>query len=108
MDKIMLSLTGFAAEMEREKARQRTYEAMLRKAKALHVTGGKLYGYDNAEVLGPDGTRQRVSRQINLEQAAVVRQIFGPERRVPIQRGRLGRRRRTGPSAWRTWASSLR
>ena len=39
MDKVMLSLTNFAAEMEREKARQRTYDAMLRKAKALHVTG---------------------------------------------------------------------
>jgi len=76
MDKVMLSLTGFAAEMEREKARQRTYDAMLRKAKALHVTGGKVYGYDNVEVLGPDGTRQSVSRQINPEQAAVVRRIF--------------------------------
>ena len=41
MDKVMLSLTNFAAEMEREKARQRTYDAMLRKAKALHVTGGQ-------------------------------------------------------------------
>ncbi|PYN71988.1 MAG: hypothetical protein DMD96_35345 [Candidatus Rokuibacteriota bacterium] len=37
MDKVMLSLTNFAAEMERERARQRTYDAMLRKAKALHV-----------------------------------------------------------------------
>src|SRR6478672_1200967 len=33
-DKIMLSLTTFADELEREKARQRTYDAMLRKAKA--------------------------------------------------------------------------
>jgi DNA invertase Pin-like site-specific DNA recombinase len=38
-DKIMLSLTAFADELEREKARQRTYDAMLRKAKAGHVTG---------------------------------------------------------------------
>ena len=37
----MLSLTGFAAEMERERAKQRTYDAMLRKAKTGHVTGGK-------------------------------------------------------------------
>src|SRR5262245_46378620 len=51
-DKVMLSLTNFASEMEREKARQRTYDAMLRKAKALHVTGGKVYGYDNVEMLG--------------------------------------------------------
>ena len=30
-DKIMLSLTTFADELEREKARQRTYDAMIRK-----------------------------------------------------------------------------
>jgi DNA invertase Pin-like site-specific DNA recombinase len=30
---MMLSLTGFASEMERERAKQRTYDAMLRKAK---------------------------------------------------------------------------
>ena len=41
MDKVMLSLANFASEMEREKARQRTYDAMLRKAKALQVTGWK-------------------------------------------------------------------
>ena len=41
-DKIMLSLTAFADELEREKARQRTYDAMIRKAKAGHVTGGTL------------------------------------------------------------------
>ena len=76
MDKVMLSLTNFAAEMEREKARQRTYDAMLRKAKALHVTGGKVYGYNNIEVLGTDGRRQSVTRQVNLEQAVVVRRIF--------------------------------
>src|SRR5205823_14197560 len=69
MDKVMLSLVNFAAEMEREKARQRTYDAMLRKAKALHVTGGRVYGYDNVELLGADGTRQSVTRKINPEQA---------------------------------------
>src|SRR5216683_406102 len=41
MDKAMLSLATFAAETERDKARQRTYDAMVRKAQARHVTGGK-------------------------------------------------------------------
>jgi site-specific DNA recombinase len=78
MDKVMLSLTNFASEMEREKARQRTYDAMVRKARALHVTGGKVYGYDNIDVPSPDknGSRLRVVRQINEEQAAVVRRVF--------------------------------
>lgn len=76
MDKVMLSLTNFAAEMEREQARQRTYDAMVRKAQALHVTGGKVYGYNNVELLGPDGSRVCVTRRINPDQAAMVRRIF--------------------------------
>jgi site-specific DNA recombinase len=82
LDKVMLSLTNFAAEMEREKARQRTYDAMLRKAKAGYVASGKVYGYDNVEMVsaapGTDdrGTRLHVVRRVNEEQAAVVRRIF--------------------------------
>ena len=76
MDKVMLSLANFASEMEREKAKQRTYDAMLRKAKAGHVTGGKVFGYDNKEVLAPDGRRLHVMRTVNSTQAAVVRRVF--------------------------------
>ena len=74
-DKIMLSLTTFADELEREKARQRTYDAMLRKAKAGHVTGGRTFGYDNIDVLTMDGKRSHVERRINEAEAAVVQQI---------------------------------
>ena len=78
MDKVMLSLSNFAAEMEREKASQRTYDAMFRKAKALHVTGNKVFGYDNVPVYSSetnmDGTqrRQYVVRKISSEQSKVV------------------------------------
>src|SRR5216683_8338339 len=65
LEKMMLSLTTFAAEMERENGRQRTYDAMARKARALQVTGGKVYGYDNVEVLSPEGRRLHVIRKIN-------------------------------------------
>jgi site-specific DNA recombinase len=75
-DKIMLSLTTFADELEREKARQRTYDAMIRKARAGHVTGGACFGYRNVEVVGPDGRRSHVQREIDLDQAAVIRQVF--------------------------------
>jgi site-specific DNA recombinase len=75
-DKIMLSLTAFADELEREKARQRTYDAMLRKAKAGHVTGGRVFGYDNVEIVGPDGRRSHVERRINAGEAAIVVRIF--------------------------------
>jgi DNA invertase Pin-like site-specific DNA recombinase len=67
-DKIMMSLTAFADELEREKARQRTYDAMMRKARAGHVTGGRVFGYRNVEVTGADGKRSHVERQVG-EQA---------------------------------------
>ena len=57
--------TAFADELEREKARQRTYDAMMRKARAGHVTGGRVFGYDNVEILGADGRRSHVERAIN-------------------------------------------
>jgi DNA invertase Pin-like site-specific DNA recombinase len=75
-DKIMMSLTAFADELEREKARQRTYDAMQRKARAGHVTGGRVFGYDNVEIVGGDGRRSHVERRINEPEAAVVRRIF--------------------------------
>jgi len=76
LQKMMLSLANFAAEMERDKARQRTHEAMLRKAKALHVTGGRVFGYNNIEVPGADGKRLYVVRRVHAEQADVVRRVF--------------------------------
>ena len=64
--------------MEREKARQRTYDAMVRKAQALHVTGGKVFGYDNVDVPSPEATARGYasSARSTIEQAAIVRRIF--------------------------------
>jgi site-specific DNA recombinase len=76
-DKIMLSLTTFADELEREKARQRTYDAMLRKARAGHVTGGRVFGYDNFDVFETvSGKRSHVERRSNEAEAAIVRRII--------------------------------
>jgi DNA invertase Pin-like site-specific DNA recombinase len=115
-DKIMLSLTAFADELEREKARQRTYDAMLRKAKAGHVTGGPVFGYDNIEIAGLAGKRSHVERRINETEAHIVQRIFElcaagagltvitktlNAERVPAPRPQRGR-----PTAWA--ASSVR
>src|SRR5436190_4050013 len=62
MDKVMLSLAAFADELEREKARQRTYDAMQRKAREGHVTGGLVFGYDNQAVLSPTRKKSHVAR----------------------------------------------
>ena len=81
-DKMLLALTNFASEFEREKASQRTHDAMLRKAKACYVTGTKVFGYDNVPIYGDtlnsDGTpkRQHVVRRINSTQAKLVIRIF--------------------------------
>ena len=41
-----------------------------------HVTGGKVFGYDNREVLSPEGRRLYVLRVVNAKEAAIIRQIF--------------------------------
>lgn len=76
MDKVMLSLTNFAAEMERERAQQRVFDAMVRKAKAGHVCGGSCFGYTNVVITDASGKRSHVEYQINPAEAAVVQRIF--------------------------------
>ncbi len=82
MDKMRLAFTGLMDEGERYRAQQRTFDALYRKALLGHVTGGRVYGYDNVEVassvLDPYGRpkRDHVERRINEEQAAVIRKIF--------------------------------
>jgi Recombinase len=46
------------------------------KAKALHVTGGSVYGYDNVEVHSADGRRLQVVRRVNETESGIVRRIF--------------------------------
>ena len=81
IDKIMLALSSYSDEMERERARQRTADAMLRKAKQGHVCGGACYGYRSRDVMGdadPAGRRPRlhVARVVYEPEAEIVREIF--------------------------------
>ena len=71
VEKMMMALETFGADMERDKASQRTRDAMVRKARAGHVTGGRCFGYDNHRI-----EAGHVERRVNPEQAAVVRRIF--------------------------------
>ena len=75
-DKIMLSLTAFADELEREKARQRTYDAMARKAgpgKSPAAGSSDTTTTRSAIIWGGD---HMLSGDINEAEAAVVRRIF--------------------------------
>ena len=76
IEKAMLALQTMADEMEREKGRQRTHDALLRKARAGHVTGGRLFGYENVDITSGSGERSHVERRIVEPEAAIIRRIF--------------------------------
>ena len=61
---------------ERPPIVQRVTDAMVRRATAGYVTGGRAFGYRNVEVVGPDGRRSHVERCVNEAEAAVIRRIF--------------------------------
>jgi site-specific DNA recombinase len=69
-------VAGFASEVERVKAQQRTRDGALKKAKSGYVTGGRKFGYDNIQILGLNGQRSHVDRRVNPIEAAVVLRIF--------------------------------
>jgi site-specific DNA recombinase len=70
-DKVMLALTNFGAELEREKASQRVHDAHASRARRGVVAGGAVFGYAN--VRNGDGFVHRV---IVPDEAAVIRRIF--------------------------------
>ncbi len=77
MDKILRSISAFADEQEREHARDRTHGAMLRKARQGHVTGGRVFGYDNVPVYAPGSEKALYKvHKVNEAEAVVVRRIF--------------------------------
>jgi site-specific DNA recombinase len=75
-DKFLMSAVNFAAEIERDKGRQRVIDSLKRKAAAGHHVGGGVFGYDLTEILNADGSRSHVELRINPAQAAVIRRIF--------------------------------
>ena len=68
-DKLLLSVTAFADELS-AKRRDSTFDALLRRAHAGYVTGGRLFGFTN--IRDASGVR----RVINEAEAAVVCRIF--------------------------------
>jgi hypothetical protein len=78
--RLMATLRGYASEVEREKASQRSRDALERKAKKGYNTGGVVFGYDNVPVysVGQNGeqTKTHTDYRINPEQASVIVGIF--------------------------------
>jgi site-specific DNA recombinase len=76
-----LAARAFADELEREKAKQRTRDALLARARRGFVTGGVVYGYKNVPVYaGADSSgnpiRSHVRLEIHPEESEVVRAIY--------------------------------
>jgi site-specific DNA recombinase len=77
IDKMLAAITHCADELERERATVRTTDAMFDKAAKGHVTGGRVFGYDNVDIIGAPGQRRaHVERRINGAEADIVRRIF--------------------------------
>lgn len=71
MDKVMFSLASFGAELEREKCRQRTHDAMRRKAERKEVIGCPVYGYDAVPAVSlGNGAQPHMIRQIKSHRVA--------------------------------------
>jgi DNA invertase Pin-like site-specific DNA recombinase len=64
-------LHSLLASFERRRARERTYDALRRRAEAGAATGGRVFGYLNHR--NGDGY---VHRLIQPDEAATVRRIF--------------------------------
>jgi len=75
VDKMLISVRAFAAELEREKISERTREHLVTKARAGFICGGRVYGYSNYEIKESD-RRIRVEYRINEGEAKIVREIF--------------------------------
>ena len=102
-DKIMLSLTAFADELEREKARQRTYDAMRGKARAGQVTGGG----GGLRLSQPGGRwRERPTVTCRATNRRHARRSGAPDLRTVRQGVRESRHRKAAQRGGRACATS--
>ena len=76
-DKFLMSAVTFAAEIEREKGAtaHRRRHAAQGESRATSPAG-VCFGYRNVEIVGADGKRSHVEREIEPAEADVIRQIF--------------------------------
>ena len=78
-DKPIMSVSNFAAELERAKASQRTRDALQLKAQRGHVAGGVVFGYRSVPVLGEGDRRSHVVREVRDDEAATASSRWPPQ-----------------------------
>src|SRR2546426_11270720 len=113
IDKLIMSVSNFAAELERAKASQRTRDALQRKAQRGYVAGGAVFGYRNVPVFDDGGRRSHVIREVRDDEAAIVRRIFqmaasgDGQKKIAMALNAEGTRApRPRPGRHRSWAPS--
>jgi DNA invertase Pin-like site-specific DNA recombinase len=82
-DRLLANVINFGNEWYRHQVRMKTREAMRARAQKGFVAGGKVLGYKNVEVSVGD-KRSHIVREVDLEQAEIVRRMF---RMAPTARG---------------------
>ena len=70
-DKVLMAVNAYAAELEREMARQRARDAAVQRARSGYSTGGRCFGYRNVRT-----DTGHVVREVDDAEAVVVRRIF--------------------------------
>ena len=80
-DTLVTTINAWKDSEARRESSVRTHEALARKARAAHVTGGRVFGYRNVDVYsGIDAhgrpLRSHVTREIREDEAAAIRRIF--------------------------------
>lgn len=80
-DTLFTTVNAWKDSEARREAAVRTHEALVRKARAACVAGGRVFGYRNVDVFkGMDAhgrqVRSHVTREVHEEEAAAVRRVF--------------------------------
>jgi site-specific DNA recombinase len=80
-DTLLTTINAWKDSQGWREASVRSHEALARKARAGHVTGGRVFGFRNVDVYaGTDAhgrpKRSHVTREIRQDEAVVVRRIF--------------------------------
>jgi site-specific DNA recombinase len=81
LEKLQFSMVQAFDEMERARASQRSSDKALQLARAGHVTGGRVFGYDNIRV------DSHTERRINEAEAAMCGAFFSSRQTESVRSG---------------------
>ena len=87
LDKLQFSIVQAMDEMERARASQRATDKAISQARAGHVTGGRVFGYDNVPVIGGNGKRSHVTHRIAVAARCLIASIVSTATPRPARSG---------------------